>query len=93
MNEFHEHLKQLSSSLEESHSEFCKLVKTLTEEWNEKDGSVTCEFSTGAEELHKKMAYIHLFEPKKAYWRIMICDTCFEYHNDKPYHVEIIRDI
>lgn len=89
--------KEWIADLEEKNPQFCKMVQDLTKEWNESNapggrGSITCEFSTGRDMLHEKMAYIYGLSPTKGYWRILLCETCFGYHAEKPYHVEIMND-
>jgi hypothetical protein len=73
---------------------FCDLVHSLSEEWNEKKGYVTCEFSTDKENLHEKMMFLFLKSQlleHEGIWRILPCDTCYGFHDDKFYHVEIVR--
>lgn len=70
---------------------FRRTVDMLSTEWLEKDGSVTCEFSTGPDRLAEKLDYLHTKVKEGVRWVLYRCDTCYDQHGDEaPYHVEIL---
>ena len=73
-----------------------KLVDDLTAEWVTKDGSVTCEFSIGVNQLFDVLDYLAQVSDEKlsefgAMWYVRQCSTCRGHDSSKPYHCEIIR--
>lgn len=70
---------------------FRRTVDSMSTEWLEKDGFVTCEFSTGPDRLAEKLDYLHTKAKEGVHWRLYRCDTCYDQHGDEaPYHVEIV---
>lgn len=69
---------------------FKGLVDKMSNEWLEKKGDVTCEFSTGPGHLAMKLDYLYVMSKVGVKWRLYRCETCMERHGEvAPYHVEI----
>ncbi|CAH9014798.1 conserved hypothetical protein [Vibrio phage 277E43-1] len=73
---------------------FKKLVDEYTVEWDENMKSspvgVTLEFSTSSENFEEKVDYIMKKRVHRGMWHIFKCDTCKGYHEDRPWHVQIV---
>ena len=71
--------------------DFVAIAEAMAAEFDEKNGRVTCEFSTGGDFLDHKMQLLAKMPCKLGYWRVCWCDTCFEQHGaDAPFHCELI---
>lgn len=69
---------------------FKELVDRMSAEWVEKQGGVTCEFSTSSRQLDEKHRYLHAKVKEGVAWKIAYCDTCEKHHPGLNYHVEIV---
>lgn len=76
---------------------FKKLVNTLEREFVTSKGYITCEFSIPIRLLKDKRTVKYL---KNGYnrmqqlgrWEVFECNTCRGYHNNRPYHLHLIRN-
>ncbi len=70
---------------------FESLVKDLKQEYIEKEGSVTCEFSTNDKLLVEKLGILHdhsvNLDALRAFWIVFPCETCKSHNSDTPLHV------
>lgn len=79
------------SSEKEQLKDFESLVIKLKNEYAEKNGAVTCEFSTSEEMLVEKLGILNKHSlhnnELSAFWIMFPCNTCKGYHEDRPIHV------
>lgn len=69
---------------------FKNTVDTMSEEWLESGGNITCEFSTNASSLVKKIDYLFTKKAAGVTWKLHRCEICERHSNGAtPYHVEI----
>lgn len=69
---------------------FKNCVVSMTREWEEKKGLVTCEFSTGPDNLAEKLKFLYENAPAGGRWTLFYCPTCVSNHGpEAPFHVEI----
>ena len=75
---------------------FSNCIKAMEKEWLEKDGAISCEFSTAPEHLDIALlidSSNRLATGKKSgRWTFSFCDTCEEHHKNRPIHVEIVSN-
>lgn len=69
---------------------FKELVDRMSAEWVEKQGDVTCEFSTSSRYLDEKHRYLHSKAKEGVAWKIEYCDTCEKHRLGLNYHVGIV---
>ena len=71
--------------------EFKALVNQLTNEYNERGGLITCEFSTDINFSIAKSKFLSKASKRVngSEWRMFECNTCKGHHHRKPIHVEI----
>lgn len=79
----------LKTSCKDPIYQFKKLTDTMTEEYVNKNGDVTCEFSTSSDNLHLKHQYLHSKQKDGVIWTINLCATCEGHKQGQHYHVEI----
>lgn len=70
---------------------FKELVDKMTNEWLEKKGHVSCEFSTSAMQLDEKHRYLYEKYKMGVSWTIGYCETCAGRHPNRQYHVQIVN--
>ncbi|MFS1429606.1 hypothetical protein LMH73_021400 [Vibrio splendidus] len=79
---------------EQDLEKFTKIVVELSEEFTEKKGSITAEFSTSPDHLLEKIGILSKHnintDDLGGYWFMFPCDTCKGYDEDRPIHVMII---
>lgn len=70
---------------------FMEIVRNMTKEYKERDGCVTCEFSTSQENLGEKLKFLNEinYENTMCRWTIQFCRTCESYNKETPFHVQI----
>lgn len=70
--------------------DFKNAVTSMTREWVEKGGNVTCEFSTNQVFLAEKLKFLSENAPEGGRWVLYYCPTCVKHHGpETPFHVEI----
>lgn len=70
---------------------FTELVQSMSKEWNEKQGRVTCELSTSTDQLEQKLKIIAEASVTDGMWVMRYCTTCLGHDAGKPIHVEIVK--
>lgn len=69
------------------------VIDSMTEEFIEHKGYITCEFSLQEKYLVAAHQYIHAKNrdlPGYGMWRIYMCETCISHNAHQPYHVDIM---
>ena len=66
------------------------LILEFTEEWNEKNGFVTCEFSFHEDKIEEFIRFTKDISPINGKWIQYECKTCEEYHGSGFRHAEIV---
>jgi len=74
-------------------AKFREIAESMTNQYLEKQGYLTCEFATTADHSEAKTAVLNLMSEKlkglNAKWVMHPCDTCLGYDTDRPIHVAI----
>jgi hypothetical protein len=69
-------------------------IESMTNEYIEKDGLVTCDFSTSEEKLKELQPFLDQMNLKLAasssMWKSGHCNICKNYDASAPIHVEIL---
>jgi hypothetical protein len=74
---------------------FVQMVNSLEKEFIEKNGYVTCEFSSGKLKPEQVIILYESSERLKnsnSLWVSFFCETCESYNKNKPYH-NMIKEI
>lgn len=68
-----------------------ELILSLSKEFDEKEGFVTCEFTTHIDKVDKLKKFIkENVHMELGEWVFYRCDTCVEEHGEGSIHAEIM---
>lgn len=75
---------------------FVSTADDMLKEFIEKEGFVTCEFHTFADNLGDKMEFLSWHTcglDSPYYWRVYYCSTCSKHENgEQSFHCELLRE-
>lgn len=73
-------------------SVFKQAAETMACEWNKSEHPVTCEFSTGEDDLVEKYRILKSLSVENAHWMMCVCGVCIDHDPTTPVHVKIVRN-